>query len=303
MGSMRPLWRRLPPISPRPRGGASRPPLWSGRQFLPRHRRRGKRHRAGARRFDRHARDRDERARDRICDREAGPSGARPLGRADAFGLRGLFRQTALIISAKAASSFSPAAQAIPSLRPNGCRVACGGTLLRCHLKATQVDGVYSADPKRDPTAVRYDRLTHDEAIAGNLAVMDTAAFALARKTGSPSSSFRSRNPAPFRQRSRRTGESRSSALNGRGATVAAPAPVAGKLADLPVNFWRVGLFSHASPRSREAATACERRRQLSTSRPHAESRKDRGPTEPVARIDVKVQSRFEEVKLSTFPI
>jgi uridylate kinase len=55
---------------------------------------------------------------------------------------------------------------------------------LRCDavLKATQVDGVYSADPKSDPAAVRYDRLTHDEAIARDLKVMDTAAFALARE-------------------------------------------------------------------------------------------------------------------------
>jgi uridylate kinase len=55
---------------------------------------------------------------------------------------------------------------------------------LRCHavLKATQVDGVYSADPKQDATATRYDRLTHDEAIARDLKVMDTAAFALARE-------------------------------------------------------------------------------------------------------------------------
>ena len=48
-------------------------------------------------------------------------------------------------------------------------------------MKATQVDGVYSADPKLDPTATRFERLTHDEAIRRNLAVMDTAAFALAR--------------------------------------------------------------------------------------------------------------------------
>ena len=56
---------------------------------------------------------------------------------------------------------------------------------LRCDavLKATQVDGVYSADPNRDPTATRYDRLTHDEAIARDLKVMDTAAFALARES------------------------------------------------------------------------------------------------------------------------
>ncbi|RVU17125.1 UMP kinase [Methylobacterium oryzihabitans] len=56
---------------------------------------------------------------------------------------------------------------------------------LRCDavLKATQVDGVYSADPKTNPDAVRYDRLTHDEAIARDLKVMDTAAFALARES------------------------------------------------------------------------------------------------------------------------
>lgn len=55
---------------------------------------------------------------------------------------------------------------------------------LRCDavLKATQVDGVYSADPKKDSSATRYDRLTHDEAISRDLKVMDTAAFALARE-------------------------------------------------------------------------------------------------------------------------
>jgi uridylate kinase len=59
---------------------------------------------------------------------------------------------------------------------------------LRCDavLKATQVDGVYSSDPKRDPGATRYDRLTHDEAIARDLKVMDTAAFALARESKLP---------------------------------------------------------------------------------------------------------------------
>jgi uridylate kinase len=53
-------------------------------------------------------------------------------------------------------------------------------------LKATQVDGVYTADPKLDPDARRYDRLTHDEAIAQNLAIMDTSAFALARENKIP---------------------------------------------------------------------------------------------------------------------
>jgi uridylate kinase len=53
-------------------------------------------------------------------------------------------------------------------------------------LKGTQVDGVYSADPKKDSAAVRYDHVTFDEAIARGLGVMDTAAFALARDNGLP---------------------------------------------------------------------------------------------------------------------
>lgn len=65
---------------------------------------------------------------------------------------------------------------------------ALRGAELSCDaiLKATQVDGVYSADPKKDPNAVRYDRISQDEAIAKNLAVMDTAAFALARENRIP---------------------------------------------------------------------------------------------------------------------
>jgi uridylate kinase len=53
-------------------------------------------------------------------------------------------------------------------------------------MKATNVDGVYTADPKRDPKATRYTDLTHDEAISRELAVMDTAAFALARENRIP---------------------------------------------------------------------------------------------------------------------
>lgn len=53
-------------------------------------------------------------------------------------------------------------------------------------MKATQVDGVYTADPKKDRNARRYERLTHDEAIERQLAVMDTAAFALARENRIP---------------------------------------------------------------------------------------------------------------------
>src|SRR5512143_1377408 len=49
-------------------------------------------------------------------------------------------------------------------------------------LKATKVDGVYTADPKKDPGAKRYESLSFDEAIAKNLGVLDTAAFALCRE-------------------------------------------------------------------------------------------------------------------------
>jgi len=53
-------------------------------------------------------------------------------------------------------------------------------------LKATNVDGVYTADPKKDPKATRYDRLSHQEALEKDLKVMDGAAFALARENRMP---------------------------------------------------------------------------------------------------------------------
>ncbi len=62
-------------------------------------------------------------------------------------------------------------------------------------LKATNVDGVYSADPKKDPTATRYDRLTHEEAIQRDLKVMDATAFALARENHMPIIVFSIREP------------------------------------------------------------------------------------------------------------
>jgi len=52
--------------------------------------------------------------------------------------------------------------------------------------KATQVDGVYSADPKKERGAVRYDRLTYAEVLARDLKVMDGAAIALARDNRLP---------------------------------------------------------------------------------------------------------------------
>ena len=53
-------------------------------------------------------------------------------------------------------------------------------------FKGTQVDGVYSADPKKVRSAKRHDRLGYDEVLAGNLKVMDAAAVALARDNRIP---------------------------------------------------------------------------------------------------------------------
>jgi uridylate kinase len=53
-------------------------------------------------------------------------------------------------------------------------------------LKGTQVDGIYSADPKLDPDAERYDRLTHAQVIEKGLNVMDIAAVALTRENRIP---------------------------------------------------------------------------------------------------------------------
>ena len=53
-------------------------------------------------------------------------------------------------------------------------------------LKATKVDGIYDADPKKNPGAKRFEYLAYDDVIARNLQVMDTAAFALCRDNGVP---------------------------------------------------------------------------------------------------------------------
>jgi uridylate kinase len=73
-------------------------------------------------------------------------------------------------------------------------------------LKATNVDGVYSADPKKDPKATRYDHLTHREAIERDLKVMDATAFALARENRMPIIVFSIREPGAI-----------TAALNGQG--------------------------------------------------------------------------------------
>ncbi len=68
---------------------------------------------------------------------------------------------------------------------------------LRCDamFKATNVDGVYDADPDKKSNAKRFDSLTHDQALAKDLKVMDAAAFALARDAKLPIIVFSIREP------------------------------------------------------------------------------------------------------------
>ncbi len=53
-------------------------------------------------------------------------------------------------------------------------------------LKGTRVDGVYTADPEKDPTATKFDRLSFDEVYSRNLKVMDLTAFTLCKENGLP---------------------------------------------------------------------------------------------------------------------
>lgn len=65
-------------------------------------------------------------------------------------------------------------------------------------FKGTMVDGIYTADPKLDPGATRYDTLTYAEAIGRELKVMDTAAMALARENRIPIIVFSIHAPGGF---------------------------------------------------------------------------------------------------------
>jgi uridylate kinase len=58
-------------------------------------------------------------------------------------------------------------------------------------LKATKVDGVYTADPMKDPTAVKYDRLSYDEVLTKKLGVMDLTAICLCQEQNVPLRVFR----------------------------------------------------------------------------------------------------------------
>ncbi|MFS2009964.1 UMP kinase [Azospirillum sp. CT11-132] len=65
-------------------------------------------------------------------------------------------------------------------------------------LKGTQVDGVYTADPKKDPTAEHYERLTYMDVLTKDLQVMDASAIALSRENHIPILVFSIHTPGAF---------------------------------------------------------------------------------------------------------
>ena len=67
-------------------------------------------------------------------------------------------------------------------------------------LKGTRVDGVYTADPEKDPTATKYDELTFDKALADHLKVMDATAFALCEQGDMPVVVFNIDEPGALRR-------------------------------------------------------------------------------------------------------
>ncbi|HNX95763.1 MAG TPA: UMP kinase, partial [Holophaga sp.] len=62
-------------------------------------------------------------------------------------------------------------------------------------MKATNVDGVYTADPKKDASATKYDRISFQEVLEKNLKVMDAAAIALCRENKLPILVFNMNKP------------------------------------------------------------------------------------------------------------
>lgn len=86
-------------------------------------------------------------------------------------------------------------------------------------LKGTQVDGIYTADPKHDPDAERYSCLAYQDLLARDLRVMDASAVSLARDNGVPVIVFNIHNPGGFAQVMR--GEGRFTVVNAQGVDTA----------------------------------------------------------------------------------
>lgn len=67
-------------------------------------------------------------------------------------------------------------------------------------LKGTRVDGIYTADPEKDPTAKKYSSITYQECISGNLKVMDMTAFTLCMENSLPIIVFDMNKPGNLRR-------------------------------------------------------------------------------------------------------
>ena len=161
---------------------------------------RGQGHRARARRLHRHAGDGHERAGDGGRAGADRPAGARAVGRRDALAMPALFPPGGARASRQAPRHHVAGGTGNPFFTTDtGAALRAAELSCDAVMKATQVDGIYTADPKKDPSATRFERLTHDDAIACNLQMMDTAAFALGRDNAFRSSSSRSTNPARSR--------------------------------------------------------------------------------------------------------
>ena len=80
-------------------------------------------------------------------------------------------------------------------------------------LKATKVDGVYTAIPKKHTDAMRYERVTYDEALAKRLGVMDATALTLCRDQKLPIRVFSIFKPGSIQARRHRTGRRHAGAL------------------------------------------------------------------------------------------
>jgi len=67
-------------------------------------------------------------------------------------------------------------------------------------LKGTRVDGIYTADPEKDPSAVKYDEVTFEEAIARNLRIMDQTAFSMCLENRLPVIVFNMNKPGNLKR-------------------------------------------------------------------------------------------------------
>jgi uridylate kinase len=67
-------------------------------------------------------------------------------------------------------------------------------------LKGTRVDGIYTADPEKDPTAKKYNKITYQECISGNLKVMDMTAFTLCMENSLPIIVFDMNSPGNLKR-------------------------------------------------------------------------------------------------------